>query len=62
MLPIETSCFPAATLCVWHDKHTFDPSKMTLDTMQDFEQGRRFVALDSHLALADEHDEPSIRS
>ena len=35
---------------------------MTLDMMQDFEQSPRFVALDSHRALADEPDEPSIRS
>ena len=29
MAPIETSCFPAATLCVWRDVPTFDASKMT---------------------------------
>ena len=29
VLTIETSSFPAATLCVWHDRHTFDESMLT---------------------------------
>jgi hypothetical protein len=45
-LPITTSCFPAATLYVWHDVPTFKGAKMQLVKALDIElPGRNEVAL-----------------